>query len=348
MDLLIVTQKVDKKDENLGFFHRWIEEFSKHFSRVVVIANEVQDYTLPPNVLVYSLGKEKKHSRAKRIYRFFELFSHHYARTDAAFFHMIPEFVVLASPFLISLKKNTALWYVHKSVPPVLKIAERLVRFVFTASALSFRLPSKKVIYTGHAIDTQTFRPGEKNDRTKILQMLSVGRISPVKDCETILLACKQLRHSWSEPWTLSFFGGPLLDRDRDYLLTLKNMSRKNGLDGLVSFEGPRPYIEVPRLYESHDLFLSMSTTGSIDKSVLEAMASGLPVLTANEAFCQLLPPPYFLDRRSPELLAERIKIVSAESKPNLKLRELVEAQHSLKKTIEKIANTLKSPMPKK
>ncbi len=37
MRLLITTQKVDKKDPILGFFHRWLEEFDKHRERLRVV-----------------------------------------------------------------------------------------------------------------------------------------------------------------------------------------------------------------------------------------------------------------------------------------------------------------------
>ena len=84
-----------------------------------------------------------------------------------------------------------------------------------------------------------------------------------------------------------------------------------------------------------------MSTTGSIDKAVLEAMASGLTVITANDAFRSILPEKYFLDRRTPESLAERIKGLSDDNRPNILLREKVIAEHDLSHTIKKIINSL-------
>lgn len=58
MRLLIVTQKVDKNDPILGFFHRWIEEFSKHCEKLTVICLQAGEFKLPANVTVLSLGKE--------------------------------------------------------------------------------------------------------------------------------------------------------------------------------------------------------------------------------------------------------------------------------------------------
>lgn len=340
MKILIITQKVDKNDEVLGFFHRWIEEFAKFCDSVVVIASSKGEVKLPQNVSVFTFGRKW---RLFRLYKFWELFSYHYARTDAVFFHMCPEFVLAASPFLISLKKPTALWYVHKSVTRNLKFAERLVEWIFTASELSFRLPSKKVIYTGHAIDTKAFAPifNSQFSISKGFKLLSIGRISPVKDLETVIRACGILKNSWQRSWSLSIVGGPAMERDKEYLESLKNLVSSLGLQNFVHFTGPRPYTEAPEIYRDHDIFISTSTTGSIDKSVLEAMSSGFTVITANEAFQTLLPEKYFLEKRSPEFLAERIKTLADEPRPNLALRELVVKNHSLEKTIRKIAEIL-------
>lgn len=341
MNFVIVTQKIHKDDDNLGFFHQWVEEFARRSSRVLVIANSVGRHSLPENVEIYSLGKEKGERKAFRIWKFWKLFFRHYARADAVFFHMIPEFVLAASPFLAFSRKPSALWYTHKSVTRTLKLAERLVDYIFTASELSFRLPSKKVIFTGHAIDTNFFKPAENKAALGAVKLLALGRISPVKDYETIIRACSLLKNSWDKSWVLSIVGGPLMARDNEYFDSLKKMVQETGLGDRISFYGARPYTEIPEIYNDHDVFISMSSTGSIDKSVLEAMASGLTVLTANEAFQFLLPTQYFLEKRSPEFLAERIKAVAFESRPNFILRELVAKRHSLGNTVKKIVETL-------
>lgn len=347
MDLLIVTQKVDKEDDNLGFFHRWLEEFACHTDRVFVIANSVGNYFLPENVEIYSLGKEKGAGRFFRLFRFWRLFRQCLRRSDKIFFHMIPEFVLAAAPFLFFSGKTSVLWYTHKSVTRKLKLAEKLVDYIFTASALSFRLPSKKVIFTGHAIDVKLFKPssGPQVSVPQNIRIVTVGRVSPVKNIETIIRACSLLKNSWDRSWVFSIVGGPIMARDREYFSSLQKMVRDAGLTDRVLFEGARPYTEVPEIYANHDIFISMSSTGSLDKSVLEAMSAGLTVLTANEAFQSILPRNYFLERRSPDFLAERIKFLADELRPNLVLRELVARQHSLEKTIGKIVEAFNTPV---
>lgn len=337
MNLLIVTQKVDLRDDNVGSFHRWIEECAKHARSVSVISNAAGDYNLPPHVAVYSLGKERGAARIIRWWRFLVIFSREYARHDAVFFHMMPEFVIAASPFLLSLRKPSVLWYVHKSVTWKLRVAERIIRHIATASPLSFRLPSKKVVYTGHAIDTDVFKLRGPARSGPGIHLLTAGRIAPVKDIETMIRACALLKDAWNRPWSFTIVGGPGVLKDKAYLESLKQFVNSRGLVSYVHFAGPQPYFEIPETYHMHDIFLSMSTTGSLDKAVLEAMASGLTVITANEAFRDILPERYFLTMRSPEALAERIRSLADDARPNSALREAVVKSHSLRETVQKI-----------
>ena len=90
MRLLIVTQKVDTNDPNLGFFVSWIKEFSKH-ADVTVIGNEVGSYAPLRDVEVYSLGKEKGASRLLRLFRYRRLLWKLLPKVDGIFFHMCPE-----------------------------------------------------------------------------------------------------------------------------------------------------------------------------------------------------------------------------------------------------------------
>ena len=342
MKLLILTQKVDKEDDNLGAFYYWFEACARRAESVVIIANAVGFASFPPHVSVYSLGKEHGFSRLKRIWRFLVLFSRHYARADAVLFHQIPEFVVAAAPFLISLKKPSALWYAHKSVTWKLRLAEKLVSFVFTSSCEGFRIHSKKVVVVGQAIDTERFSPGKSPlAHPSALRLVTIGRISSVKNYEALIRACAELKKTWGRQWVLTIAGGPLLPKDSFYLDSLKMLVSRLGLDREIVFLGPLPYREIPDILRDHDLFVNLSRTGSMDKAVLEAMAVGLSVLTSNEAYRDILPPQYFLVHQGPEFLAGRIKNLADESRPNLTLRRIVVERHAFEKTVGRMMDTL-------
>ncbi|MBI1957147.1 MAG: glycosyltransferase family 4 protein [Candidatus Niyogibacteria bacterium] len=337
--LLVITQKVDRKDRNLGFFHRWLEEFAR-YADVTVIASFVGDHTLPANVHVYSFGKDRGFSRLGRILEYRRLYARHSRDADAVFFHMAPEFVVAALPAILFRRHRTGLWYVHGSVPFWLRLASRLVDVIFTASQKSFRLVSKKVMYTGHAIDADFFKPAASTAPQNAIRLLVAGRISSVKKIEDIIDACARLTGT---AWILSIVGGPLTSADEGYVKTLRERINAKNLKNNIVWRGAHSYGEMPAIYQSHDLFISVSGTGSVDKAVLEAMACGLTVITANEAFRDILPEPYYVERYDPEILAERIRRLAGEPRPNPGLRLVVEEHHAMSSTIRAIAERLLS-----
>ena len=113
MRLLICTQKVDKRDPILGFFHSWIEEFAKHCSQVIVICLEKGEFDLPENVTIFSLGKEEnKHGYAVKLlycWSFYKFIWRYRKEYDTIFVHMNKEYVVLGGIFWRLFKWNTIL-----------------------------------------------------------------------------------------------------------------------------------------------------------------------------------------------------------------------------------------------
>ncbi len=346
--LLIVTQAVDREDENLGAFYCWFEELAKKYPAMTILAGRRGKTDFPSHVEIYTW---EGRFFLSRLWKFWALFSRRYAAADAVFFHQIPEFVLAAAPFLLGARKkrNAALWYAHKSVTLRLRLAELLVDWVISSSQEGFRLPSKKVVFVGQAINTEIFEPSPRSDHRSNqgqapgseLRLISIGRIAPIKDYETILRACAILKDTYGAPWTFSLIGGPIRERDVRYLNFLQDLSRNLGIHERVRFLGARPFSEIHELLRAHDLFLNASRTGSLDKAVLEAMACGLTVITANEAYRPHVPAPYFLEYVSPQFLAQRIKTLADDPRPNMALRDIVLKNHSLKKTIDKIAAVL-------
>src|SRR3989338_7612966 len=134
MKLLIITQKVDAHDHNLGFFVRWIETLAEH-AGLIVIANEVGGHALESaRVRVLSLGKERGVSRLGRFFCYQKLLCRHLLQVDGVFFHMCPEYVLAAHALPRLFRTRTLLWYVHKEVNWRLRFAAFFVSRVFTAS----------------------------------------------------------------------------------------------------------------------------------------------------------------------------------------------------------------------
>ncbi len=281
MRLLICTQKVDKNDDVLGFFHDWVGEFARQATAVTVLALEVGAYDLPANVRVFSLGKEKRPSRLLYIFNFYRIIWRERKNYDAVFVHMNPEYVVLGGILWKALGKRIALWYTHKSVNTTLRLAAHGADAVFTASPESFRLPTKKLHIMGHGIDAARWGalPRHRDDKFYIL---TIGRLSRTKGYTTFLEALKLLKES-GKIFEALIVGGPVTPDDERYVSELTEEIRRRGLWGIVYSVGAVAHHDIGQYLAKADLFVNMSATGSLDKAVLEAMAAKIPVLTSNE-----------------------------------------------------------------
>lgn len=339
MRLLIITQRVDIDDDNLGFFHRWLEKFSERLEEIYVICLAKGKYNLPDNVHVFSMGKERGASKAVQ----FILLQKHLLgilpKVDGVFVHMAPVYAIASFPLASVYDKKIILWFVHKSVNWKLKLASKLVDKILTASEESCRLINrKKIKIIGHGVDTALFRPdynlGVLNGKFRIL---SAGRISPVKDQETLINATDILvNQNNAREIEVKIIGTPLENYEKKYFERLRRLVVERGLEDYVKFLGSISYEEMPKYYHDSDIFINLSHTGSMDKVVLEAMASALPVLTCNEAFRNILDSKYLFNKKDPLNLAEKI-IALRGAERDASLRELVLKRYDLDNLMVKI-----------
>lgn len=339
MNLLIVTQKADKNDPILGFFHRWIEEFSKQFENVILVCLYKGECDFPANVKVLSLGKENGESRFKYIANFYRYICSERKNYDKVFVHMNQIYVVLGALLWKSLGKKITLWYTHRMVGVTLRIATALSDVVFTASKESFRLESRKVMVMGHGIDTDIFSPLSDQQAHDPYTILSVGRVSSTKNQLVMAEAFAILKQKGFKG-KLVFVGSPVTEADEEYLKSIKVYVEKNALEDEIIFEGSsKPHLVIDA-YRDADLFINLSATGSLDKAVLEAMASGLQVVTSNEAFKNIVPGKNQCSL-SPSEIAEKILSLSKEE-ADPSLRQYVVEKNNINNLIPAICTNIK------
>lgn len=293
MRLLITTQAVDTSDPVLGFFVRWIEEFSKHCEQVTVICLRKGEYRLPPNVRVFALGGAGRLSRAYKLLWGAYKFRNNY---DAVFVHMNPEYVVAAGWLWRLLHKRIVLWYMHKSVDFKLRIAALFINAVTTGSKESFRLPTRKLHVLHHGIDTDFFSPDQSVVRGD--HWLSVGRLTKSKCHDRIIreahAAGKELRIAGDGP-----------ERQN-----LESLAKE--LEARVVFLGGLTQAQARDEYRRAGRFIHRSETGSLDKVVLEALACGCPIDTSDPAlkFMESEGAAYVREHHSLPVLMERLTAI--------------------------------------
>lgn len=288
--ILITTQKIDEADDHFVFFLDWIRAFAEHYERVVVITLYKGKAELPPNVSVYSLGKESGPSRLKYLINFFRLIYKLKEDYDDVFVHMNPEYVVLGGLFFKIYKKKIGLWYTHRQVNLKLRIATFFSDHIFTAVRESFLIKTPKLHIIGHGINTSLFSSASNYLKGEDLVITTVSRIVPIKNIETMIKAIEILKNKITKRIVLKIISKIPNDNDK-YFLSIKKLIKESSLDKNVEFLGAVPGYDLPKYYAESTLTYNMTPTGGLDKSVLESLATGVPVISTNEALRDLFSP---------------------------------------------------------
>lgn len=311
--LLILTQSVDNNNPILGFFINWLNEFAKHFEFVTVICLEKGEFSLPENVKVLSLGKEKGQSRLKYLFNFYKYIWQERKNYDSVFVHMNPIYVILGGLFWKGWRKKIGLWYVHKEVELKLRFSEKLVDYIFTASKESNGLKSKKVKILSHGININQFAQEERSS-DGFFNIIYVGRISPIKNQLLLVQALEKIvEKKEAQKIKIKFIGGPISEKDSLFEREIKVFVEEKNLGSLVEFLGFVTNDKIANFYHDADLSINLCPTGGLDKTVLESILCGVPAIVLNKTFVNEFEEysgDLIINNDDPEELAEKIIIL--------------------------------------
>lgn len=264
---------------------------------------------------------------------------------NACFVHMNHRWLVWLRPTLERLQLPILLWYAHGTVTPSLRTALEVASRVVTSSPEGFRIPSSKVRIIGQGIDSDLFDiPASVSERNDILY---VGRMSRRKRIDLLLETFHHMRKSPAASQIRLRLIGPELTRDDVvYGDEMRRLSAALGLQEVVDFVGPVRPQELPSYHASAFLHLNVSRTGSMDKTVLEALSCGCPALTSNEAFFAMLEDrPEFIvrDERPEAIAAQALQLYAQRNAVDRQtLRKLVVGRHDLNHYAEQILENLR------
>lgn len=106
------------------------------------------------------------------------------------------------------------------------------------------------------------------------LRCITVGHLNSRKGVDLLLESIAFAVHDGAELQLTLVGDGPARD-------ALERAARHAGISGRVTFLGSLPRASLPKLLLDHDVFTTMSRSEGSPMAVAEAMASGLPVLSA-------------------------------------------------------------------
>lgn len=374
MKLLICTQKMDTNDSVLGFTHRWVLEFAKVYEEVVVVCLYKGVVDVPENVRVLSLGKEAGVSRIKYLRNFFAYIFTERRNYDHVFVHMSQVYVLLGAFIWRLWGKRVGFWYAHGHVPFSARVGARFSHTLFTSTEHGFPIALPKRVIVGQGIDVEQFRcerfgtdaEESKNveqvhtksgdntagrdavevSHTKEMAIVTVGRLSAIKNYEVLIEAVALLRERGRKA-ALTLIGGAETKDQKAYEASLRTLVREKNIEAHVHFEGPVLNHELRTHLCSADMFVNTGLTGSLDKVGLEAIAAGLPVLACNPAYADVFRE--FSDRlmftkddarELADTLEREHEAVDKAAVVDV-LQERLRREHGLGELVGKIQNTL-------
>jgi glycosyltransferase involved in cell wall biosynthesis len=193
--------------------------------------------------------------------------------------------VVFGIPYVISLRGGDVpgfrpydFWFYHKLAAPALRLVWHGASAVVANSrglrdlARAFD-PAFEISIVPNGVDLARF--GRMAGTGTAPRILSVGRIVHQKGLDVALVALAGLTElAWE--WRVA--------GDGPQLAALRTLSQAYGLDGRIRFLGWQKSEQLAREYAEANIFLFPSRDEGMPNAVLEAMASGLPVIATKIA----------------------------------------------------------------
>lgn len=162
-------------------------------------------------------------------------------------------------------------------------------------------------------IDTRHFSAKEaKSTESTTLQLIAVGYLIKRKGFDYILQALAELRDKKVDAHLTLVGDGPQMQ-------ALKDMAAELKVSQMITFAGYTPHLKTLSYYRAADLCINMSKSESWGQMYLEAMACGLPIVTAEQPGSLSIVKEgvfgYFVKQGDYKTLADRITELSKDRK---------------------------------
>jgi len=144
-------------------------------------------------------------------------------------------------------------------------------------------MPSVSIDVIPNGVELDRFFPAEVAEKSKVLRLLTVGRLSVTKRIE-LLIDTVEILHRTACKLRLTVVGGGQMERQLRKIVTERELNDVIKITGRIDSE------KMPEVYRNNDIFISASMQEGMSNAMLEAMASGLPIVTTRcEGLAELI-----------------------------------------------------------
>jgi len=197
-------------------------------------------------------------------------------------------------PYVISLRgsdvpgQNARLQLDYKILAPAFRaIWKKASALVACSKGLKERallfMPSVSIDVIPNGVELDRFFPAGTEEKSDVLRLLTVGRLSVTKRNEMLIDAIEIL-HRTACKISLTIIGGGKMEQQ------LRKIVAERDLRDVIKITGRTDSKKMPEVYRQNDIFISASMQEGMSNAMLEAMASGLPIVTTRcEGLAELI-----------------------------------------------------------
>jgi len=140
--------------------------------------------------------------------------------------------------------------------------------------ALKFS-PSAQISVVPDGIDLEKFRPVQRQVEPEVVRVLTIGRLIPRKGMQFLIRALPDITKNAKRNFEVEIVG------DGPYRQELVELATELKVSHKLNFVGTVPYEHLAKSYQEADVFVLCSLAEGMPLVVLEAMASGLPIVAS-------------------------------------------------------------------
>jgi glycosyltransferase involved in cell wall biosynthesis len=274
---------MDEEDQLLSHQAEIVNLIAREFDHISVLTGRIGKVTIPSNVTL----KSYNWVRSKKISNVFNLIKSYIQikkgnDISIVFSHMTFMQSLVILPITKFQKVKHYLWYAHKSKNIYLQFSARFFNGLITSTRDSCPVKNGNVYPIGQTINSDKFTPKNLIDYP-IRKLVHIGRFDPIKNVSEIIRVVEKSRVHFPN-LTLEIIGSASSISSTKYEQEVKSQFVHSVTQGWLKFFPGVSREEIPYILEKSHAFIH-SCNAALDKVILEANLSNVPVITSNEEF---------------------------------------------------------------